>query len=114
MASITEQMLIMTVGMVSTIFVGRVGTNAIAAVGMINSLIFFFQAIFAGLAIGSTVIVARLIGEEDEGSARIAVMQSLIMSIAVSIGFTVLGYIFAVPLIKIFLVVYLLMFLNWL
>jgi len=100
--SITEQMLIMTVGMVSTIFVGRVGTNAIAAVGMINSLIFFFQAIFAGLATGSTVIVARLIGEEDEGSARIAVMQSLIMSIAVSIGFTVLGYIFAVPLIKIF------------
>jgi putative MATE family efflux protein len=100
--SITEQMLIMTVGMVSTIFVGRISASAIAAVGMINSLIFFFQAIFSGLATGSTVIVARLIGEEDEEGARLAVMQSLIMSIAIFIGLTTLGYIFAVPIVKTF------------
>ncbi|KUJ90476.1 MAG: MATE efflux family protein [Caldanaerobacter subterraneus] len=100
--SITEQMLIMTVGMVSTIFVGRISASAIAAVGMINSLIFFFQAIFSGLATGSTVIVARLIGEEDKEGARLAVMQSLIMSIAIFIGLTTLGYIFAVPIVKTF------------
>lgn len=100
--SITEQMLIMAVGMVSTIFVGRIGTNAIAAVGMINTLVFFFQAIFAGLSTGSTVIVARLIGEEDDDNARLAVMQSLIMCIFVFICFTFFGYIFAVPLIKMF------------
>jgi len=41
--SITEQMLIMMVGMVSTIFVGHISTAAIAAVGMINTLVFFFN-----------------------------------------------------------------------
>ncbi|SNX53432.1 MATE family efflux transporter [Thermoanaerobacterium sp. RBIITD] len=100
--SIIEQMLIMMVGMISTIYVGHISTAAIAAVGMINSLVFFFQAIFAGLSTGSTVIVARLIGEEDDKEARLAVMQSLIMCIFIFICFTVFGYILAVPLIKAF------------
>lgn len=100
--SITEQMLIMMVGMISTIFVGHISTAAIASVGMINSLVFFFQAIFAGLSTGSTVIVARLIGEDNEDEAHLAVMQSLIMCIFIFICFTLFGYIFAVPLIKAF------------
>lgn len=100
--SITEQMLIMMVGMVSTIFVGHISTAAIAAVGMINTLVFFFQSIFAGLSTGCTVIVARLIGEEDEDNARLAVMQALIMCIIIFIAFTVFGYIFAAPIIKMF------------
>ncbi|SHF66712.1 putative efflux protein, MATE family [Caldanaerobius fijiensis DSM 17918] len=100
--SIIEQSLIMMVGLVSTMFVGRLGNAAIAAVGAINSLIFFFQAVFAGLSTGSTVIVARLIGEKDHENARLAVMQSLIMCIFIFIMLTVLGYIFAVPLIHLF------------
>lgn len=100
--SIIEQSLIMMVGLVSTMFVGRLGNAAIAAVGAINSLIFFFQAVFAGLSTGSTVIVARLIGEKDYDNARLAVMQSLIMCIFIFVMLTLLGYAFAVPLIHTF------------
>ncbi|WP_156940182.1 MATE family efflux transporter [Caldanaerobius polysaccharolyticus] len=100
--SIVEQSLIMMVGLVSTMFVGRLGNAAIAAVGAINSMIFFFQAVFAGLSTGSTVIVARLIGEEDYENAKLAVMQSLIMCLIIFIALTVLGYIFAIPLIHLF------------
>ncbi|MGB9678859.1 MAG: MATE family efflux transporter [Thermoanaerobacteraceae bacterium] len=100
--SITEQMLIMAVGMVSTIFVGHISASALAAVGLINMLIFFLQAMFSGLAIGSTVIVARLIGEEDEKNAKLAVMQSLLMSFGLFLIVTLLGYTFASPIIRTF------------
>lgn len=100
--SILEQMLIMMVGMVSTIFVGRISKEAMAAVGMINMLIFVFQTVFAGLATGTTVIIARVTGEKDNEKAKSVLIQSLIMSVVVGAAVTVIGYIFAEPILKIF------------
>lgn len=101
--SITEQLLMMMVGMVSTIFVGRIGKDYIAAVGMVNMLIFFFQAVFTGLATGSTVVIARIIGEGNKKGARIAMVQSLIMSLVAGASITILGYLLASPLLSLFL-----------
>jgi Na+-driven multidrug efflux pump len=47
--SITEQMLIMMVGIVSTVMIGHIGKEAIVAVGMVNMIIFFIQAVFSAL-----------------------------------------------------------------
>ena len=74
--SITEQILEMMVGMVSTIFMGRIGTDAVAAVGMINMLMAFLQTIFSGLSIGTTVIIARVTGEGNNSEAKRALIQS--------------------------------------
>jgi putative MATE family efflux protein len=100
--SIIEQMLVMMVGMVSTIFVGRISKEAMAAVGMINMLIFFFQTVFAGLATGTTVIIARVTGEKDNDKAKSALIQSLIMSVLAGAAVTLIGYVFAEPILKIF------------
>lgn len=101
--AITEQMLIMMVGIVSTIFVGRLGSAELAAVGMINMLVFFFQTVFAGLSTGSTVIIARVSGEGDHLKAKTALIQSLYMGLISGLFITLPGYIFASPILKLFL-----------
>lgn len=93
--SITEQILEMTVGMVSTIYMGRIGTNAVAAVGMVNMLMGFLQTVFSGLAIGTTVIIARITGEGNKTEARRALIQSGYMAIVAGILLTALGRTFS-------------------
>jgi putative MATE family efflux protein len=101
--SIIEQTLIMMVSIVSTIFVGRLGKEAMTAVGMINMLVFFFQTVFSGLSTGTTVIVARLIGEGSRSKAKNALIQSFYMCLASGIIITILGFIFSEQITKIFL-----------
>ncbi|MDF2523488.1 MAG: efflux family protein [Clostridiales bacterium] len=100
--SVTEQLLIMMVGVVSTIFVGRIGTAELAAVGLINMIILFFQTIFAGLATGSTVVIARVTGEGDMQQAKEALIQSLILGILAGLVVTIPGYIFASQILNLF------------
>jgi putative efflux protein, MATE family len=100
--TITEQILIMMVGIVSTILVSRLGKESMAAVGMVNILINFFQTIFAGLATGSTIVVARVIGESGVKKAKIVLTQSLFMGIIVGILFLICGLSTADFVLKIF------------
>ena len=101
--SIVEQLLIMMVGMVSTMFVGRINKETMAAVGMVNMIIFFLQTIFSGLSTGVTVVIARVMGAGNKEKAKLALIQSIIMCLLIGGVTTILGYIFAVPLLKIFL-----------
>lgn len=100
--TITEQILIMTVGMVSTMLVSRLGKESMAAVGMVNNLINFFQTVFAGLATGSTIVVARVSGESGMNKAKIVLVQSMFMGIIVGISFLVCGLISASFVLKLF------------
>jgi putative MATE family efflux protein len=100
--SITEQMLVMMVGMMSTIFVGRIGTQSMAAVGMVNMLVAFLQTAFAGLATGTTVIVARVIGEGNRNKAKSTLIQSMFMGIICGLTISAFGYIFAQQILRLF------------
>lgn len=93
--SITEQILEMMVAMVSTIFMGRIGTDAVAAVGMVNMLVGFLQTVFSGLSIGTTVIIARVTGEGNKEEAKRALIQSMYMAIGVGLLLAVFGRVFS-------------------
>lgn len=72
-------------------FVSRLGADAIATVGLTESMLAMIYAIAVGLAIGATAIVARRIGEHDaEGAARAAV-QSTVLGLGVAAVLGVLG-----------------------
>ncbi len=100
--SITEQILEMMVGMVSTIFMGRIGIFAVAAVGMVNMLMGFLQTVFSGLSIGTTVVIARVTGEGNHKEAKTALIQSGYMAIVVGVLLAVIGRVFSLPLLSLF------------
>ena len=65
-------------------WVSRLGPDAVAAVGLTESLLTIIYALAMGLGIGATALVARRIGEKDpEGAARAAV-QALLLALLVS------------------------------
>jgi putative MATE family efflux protein len=76
-------------------WVSRLGPDAVAAVGLTESLLTVIYALAMGLGIGATALVARRIGEKDlEGAARGAA-QALVLALLVSIALGVTGALLA-------------------
>lgn len=80
---------------VDMFFVGKLGQNAIATVGLTESVVTLVYSIAIGLSTAATAIVARRIGEKDPEAAARAGAQSLIVSMIVSIVISVAGVVFA-------------------
>src|SRR5215510_4393688 len=70
---------------VDVFFVAKLGADAVAAVGLTESMLFLVYAVAMGLGIGATALVARRIGERDpDGAARTAV-QSIVLGLMVGV-----------------------------
>lgn len=98
------EMLMESVFVVVDIFwVAHLGANAVdavATVGLTESMLTLIYAMAIGLGIGATATVARRIGEHDaEGAARAAV-QVIVLGIIVSIIVSVIGVALAPRLLK--------------
>ena len=82
-----------------TIVVGKfAGEISLAAVGATGSVIFGFTAIFNGLSVGTNVIVARLLGAQDEKQVSTTVHTSITMGIFGGIFVAIAGLFLANPL----------------
>ncbi len=79
--AILEMFLMTFKQIVDTAMVGRLGEEAVAAVGLAMSPMMLFMGFFAAIGVGSTAIVARFIGAKDQEGAKRAGHQSLILSI---------------------------------
>ena len=75
-------------------FVSRLGTNAIAAVGLTEALITVLYAVAIGLGMGVTAMVSRRIGEKDPDAAAVVTGQSIWIgaALAIVIGYTGVMY----------------------
>src|SRR6267142_3224050 len=72
-------------------WVGRLGTDAAATIGLTESLLTLIYALAIGLSIGATAMVARRIGEQNpEGAARAAV-QAIAVALIVSVVIAAIG-----------------------
>ncbi len=80
---------------VDMFFVGKLGQNAIATVGLTESVITIVYSIAIGLSTAATAIVARRIGEKNPEAAAHAGAQSLIIVAIVTAILSVLGVVFA-------------------
>ena len=76
-------------------FVAKLGTEAVATVGITEAVITLLYAIGIGLSISVTALVARRIGEKQVQRARIFAGQAILLGIFLSIVIGVLGFVFA-------------------
>jgi len=81
-------------------FVAKLGADAIATVGITESLITIIYAIGVGLSMATTAMVSRRIGEKDQSGAARAAFQSIITGLIISLFISVFGIIFAKDLLK--------------
>lgn len=66
-------------------FVSKLGANAVATVGITESMITIIYAIAIGLGTATTSMVSRRIGEKHPDSASTAAFQAILTGIAVSL-----------------------------
>ena len=85
---------------VDIFFVAGVGTEAVATVGLTEAVITLLYAIAMGLAMGTTALVARRIGEKNREAAAIAATQALWLAAFISIAVGVNGILFGEEILR--------------
>ncbi|HEX6913481.1 MAG TPA: MATE family efflux transporter [Longimicrobium sp.] len=80
---------------VDIFFVSRLGADAVAAVGLTESLLTIVYALAMGLGIGATALVARRIGEKDAEGAAHAAVQAIVLSLGIAAVLGVAGALLA-------------------
>ncbi|SMO53833.1 MATE family efflux transporter [Solitalea koreensis] len=81
--------------LVDMFFVSKLGQNAIATVGLTESVVTIVYSIAIGLSAAATAIVARRIGEKNPEAAAHAGAQSLIIALVATVVFSSVGAIYA-------------------
>lgn len=69
-------------------WVGRLGTDAVAAVAVSGNLMFVVLAATQMLGVGTTAMVSHAVGRKDHAQAQLVFNQSLVLSAAVGLIFT--------------------------
>lgn len=85
---------------VDIFFVSKIGVNAIAVVGLTESMLSITYSLGWGLAMGTTAMIARRVGEGDKDGASVAAVQSIYLALIISIPIMFTGIFFSVDLLK--------------
>jgi len=75
-----------------TFRVGRLGTDAIAAVSISFPIIFLIVSLGGGFAMAGTILVAQYKGKKDQKAVNHITSQTLMMVVVVSIILSSIGY----------------------
>src|SRR5262250_1297751 len=82
---VLEMVLESLFAVVDVFWVGRLGPDAVATVGITESLLSIVFAVGLGLSLSTTAMVARRIGEKDPQAAAVAGVQAIILGLTVSL-----------------------------
>jgi len=78
---------------VDTIFVGRLGADAIASITIVFPIAFIIIAIGSGVGIGTTSLVARMMGAKRKQAANLTAENAIVLSVILSVIITAAGII---------------------
>lgn len=85
---------------VDVFWVAHLGANAVATVGLTESLLSLVIAVGLGLSLSTTAMVARRIGEKDPAGAAVAGVQAIALGLAISLAIGAPCLIFAPDLLR--------------
>ncbi|MBT8394428.1 MAG: MATE family efflux transporter [Bacteroidia bacterium] len=91
---ILEMMMESVFAVVDIYFVSKVSINAVATIGLTESVITLVYAVAIGLSMAATAVVARRVGEKDLNGASRASVQAIFLGIAVAVVVSVIGLLY--------------------
>ncbi len=96
-----ETLLSVTIGMMDTIMVARVGEHAVSGVSLIDSIANLLIFLFSAFATGGAVIASQYLGRKEERNACFSAKQLMYLSLAFSLAVSLLMLIFRRPVLDI-------------
>ena len=97
---VPEMVLESLFAVVDVFWVGRLGANAVATVGLTESLLSLVFAVGIGLSLSTTAMVARRIGEKNPEGAAVAGVQAIVLGLATSLAVGIPCFIYAPQLLR--------------
>jgi putative MATE family efflux protein len=97
---VLEMVLESLFAVVDVFWVGRLGANAVATVGLTESMLSLVFAVAMGLSLSTTAMVARRIGEKDPEGAAVAGVQAIALGLFVALTIGVPCFFFAPNLLR--------------
>lgn len=85
---------------VDVFWVTRLGADAVATVGLTESMLTLVFAVGIGVSMSTTAMVARRIGEKDHAGAATAAVQAIILGVLLAVAMGVPGILFAPKLLN--------------
>src|ERR1700761_6064361 len=82
---VLEMVLESLFAVVDVFWVSRLGADAIATVGLTESVLTLVFAVGMGLSMSTTAMVARRIGEKDADGAAVAAVQAIFLGVIASL-----------------------------
>jgi putative MATE family efflux protein len=87
--------------LVDIFFVGRLGKESVATVGLTESVLTLVYSVAMGLSMAATAMVARRIGEKKPEDAAHAAMQSILLSIGITVLMSLGGSLLAPQILRV-------------
>lgn len=97
---VLEMVLESLFAVVDVFWVGRLGADAVATVGLTESLLSLVFAVGLGLSLSTTAMVARRVGEKDPEGAAVAGAQAIFLGLGVSAIVGIPSWIYASDLLR--------------
>lgn len=95
---VVEQLLNSFMGMVDTMMVSNLGSQAISGVSLVDSVNNLIVQLFSAMATGAAIICSHYIGMRNKDGANKAARQVVLTVMVISLAITILGLIFRRPL----------------
>jgi putative MATE family efflux protein len=92
---VLEMVLESLFAVVDVFWVSRLGANAVATVGLTESVLTLVFAVGLGLGMSTTAMVARRIGEKDAHGAAVAAVQAIFLGLIASLAMGIPFFLFA-------------------
>jgi putative MATE family efflux protein len=97
---VLEMVLESLFAVVDVFWVGRLGADAVATVGLTESMLALVFAVGMGLSLSTGAMVARRIGEKDPEDAAISGVQAIVLGLLISVAIGIPAGIFAPQLLR--------------
>ena len=91
---ILEMMMESVFAVVDIYYVSKVSVNAVATIGLTESIVTLVYAVAIGLSMAATAVVARRVGEKDLKGASQAAIQAIFLGFAVATIVSIIGILY--------------------